>query len=75
MLVLGVLEVVLLEVSPQELDAFGAASLLLADDVSEVGAELHGFGESSSLRHDEDLSFGVGQEKRKDATVAIELRW
>ena len=51
LLVLGVLEVVLLDVSPQLLDAFSAAGLLLADDVSELGAELHGFGKSGSLRH------------------------
>ena len=51
LLVLGVLEVVLLEVSPQKLDAFGTASLFLANDVGEVSAKLHGFGESGSFRH------------------------
>jgi len=51
LLVLGVLEVVLLDVGPQLLDAFSAAGLLLADDVSELRAELHGFGKSGSLRH------------------------
>ena len=54
--VLGVLEVVLLDVGPQLLDAFGAAGLFLANDVSEVRAELHGFGKSGSLRHF-DLGF------------------
>jgi len=51
LLVLGVLEVVLLDVSPQLLDALSAGSLLLADDVSELVGELHGLGESGSLRH------------------------
>ena len=36
LLVLGVLEVVLLEVGPQLLDALGAGCLLLADDVGEI---------------------------------------
>jgi len=49
--VLGVLQVVLLDVGPQLLDAFGAAGLLLANDVGELSAELHGFGKSGSLRH------------------------
>ena len=57
LLVLRVLEVVLLEVSPQKLDAFGTASLLLANDVGEVSAELHGLGKSGSLSHF-DLKFG-----------------
>ena len=51
LLILGVLEIVLLEVGPQKLDAFGAAGLLLANDVGELSAELHGFGKSGSLRH------------------------
>ena len=51
LLVLGVLEVVLLDVGPQLLDAFGTAGLLLANDVGQLGAELHGFGKSGSLRH------------------------
>ena len=45
------LEVVLLDVGPQLLDALRAGSLLLADDVSELGAELQGLGESGSLGH------------------------
>ena len=57
LLVLRVLEVVLLEVSPQKLDAFGTASLLLANDVGEVSAELHGLGKSGSFSHF-DLKFG-----------------
>ena len=52
LLVSGILEVVLLEVSPQFLDAFSTASLFLANDVGEVSAKLHGFGESGSFRHD-----------------------
>jgi len=62
LLVLGVLEVVLLDVGPQLLDALGPGSLLLADDVSELSGELHGLGESGSLRHVEFLR--VGFEKR-----------
>ena len=55
LLVLGVLEVVLLEVGPQELDALGAGGLLLSDDVGQVGGQLHGLGQSLSLRHGEVL--------------------
>jgi len=51
LLVLGVLEVVLLDVGPQLLDALGAGRLLLPDDVGQLGAELHGLGETGSLRH------------------------
>ena len=51
LLVFRVLKVVLLDVSPQLLDALSPGSLLLADDVSELGGELHGLGESGSLRH------------------------
>jgi len=51
LLVLWVLEVVLLDVGPQLLDALGTGGLLLADDVSELVGELHGLGESGSLRH------------------------
>ena len=51
LLVFGILEVVLLDVSPQLLDALSTGSLLLADDVSEVAGELHGLGESGSLGH------------------------
>ena len=39
LLVSGILEVVLLEVSPQFLDAFSTASLFLANDVGEVSAK------------------------------------
>jgi len=62
LLVLRVLKVLLLDVSPQLLDALGPGSLLLADDVSELSGELHGLGESGSLRHVEFLR--VGFEKR-----------
>ena len=51
LLVLGVLQIVFLQVSPQKLDAFGAAGLLLANNVGQVGAELHGFGKSGSFGH------------------------
>ena len=52
LLVLGVLEIVLLEVGPNQLGAFGAAGLLLANDASEVGRDLHGLGtHTSSFGH------------------------
>ena len=51
LLVLRVLEVVLLDVGPELLDALGAGSLLLANDVGQLGAELHGLGQTGSLRH------------------------
>ena len=51
LLVLGILEVVLLKVSPQLFDALGAGGLLLADDVGELGAEAHGLGKTGSLGH------------------------
>ena len=46
LLVLWVLEIVLLQVGPQLLDALGPGGLLLADDIGEVGGELHGLGQS-----------------------------
>ena len=51
LLVFGILEVVLFQVSPKLFDAFGTAGFLLADDVSQFSRELHGFGESGSFRH------------------------
>jgi len=66
LLVLGVLEVVLLDVGPQLLDALGPGSLLLADDVSELGGELHGLGESGSLRHVELVGFRCLVKDRKE---------
>ena len=51
LLVVGILQVVLLEVSPKLFDAFGTARFLLANDVSQFGGELHGFGETGSFRH------------------------
>ena len=48
------LEVVLLDVGPEELHELGAGGLLLADDVGQLGAELLGCGETSS-RHDVGL--------------------
>ena len=59
LLVLGVLEIVLLEVGPNELGAFSAASLLLADDVSEVGGDLHGLGKSGSSSFGHLCKFGL----------------
>ena len=51
LLVVRSLEVVFLKVSPKFLDAFGTAGLILANDSSQIGAELQRFGESGSLRH------------------------
>ena len=51
------LEVVLLDVGPEELHELGAGGLLLANDVGELSAELLGCGETSS-GHFERLSFG-----------------
>ena len=68
LLVLRVLKVVLLDVSPQLLDALSPGGLLLADNVSELSGELHGLGESGSLRHVESwLVFGAWSKiERKD---------
>jgi len=65
LLVLGVLEVVLLDVSPQLLDAFGTAGFLLSDNVGELSAELHGLGESGSLGHFEFFWFWSGGVREK----------
>lgn len=51
LLVFGVLQVVLLDVSPQLFDAFSAAGFLLANNVGELSAELHGLGETGSFGH------------------------
>ena len=57
------LKVVLLDVCPQELHELGAGSLLLADDIGELGAELLGCGETSS-GHFVVLKFGIRYERR-----------
>merc|ERR1719310_1333781 len=49
--VFGVLEIVLLDVCPKLFDTFSTASLFFANDIGEVSAELHGFGESGSFGH------------------------
>ena len=59
LLVLGILQVVLLDVGPEELHELGAGRLLLADEIGELGAELLGLGESSSSGHDVDLGMGL----------------
>ena len=51
LLVVRSLEVVFLKVSPKFLDAFGTAGLILANNSSQISAELQRFGESGSLRH------------------------
>ena len=69
LLVGGVLELVLLEVGPELLDALGAGGLLLAHDGGEVGGELHGLGDAVgllSLRHGDEIWWGSwGISKRK----------
>jgi len=42
--VFWILKIVFLDVSPQLFDAFGSGGFLLANDVGELGAQLHGFG-------------------------------
>ena len=55
LLVLRVLQVVLLDVGPELLDALGPGGLLLANNVGQLGAELHGLGQTGSLRHLEEV--------------------
>ena len=57
--VLRVLEVVLLDVGPELLDALSAGGLLLADNGSQLGAEAHGAGEGGSLGHGDGVGAGV----------------
>ena len=54
LLVLGVLELVVLDVGPESLDNLGPGellSLLGTNKVSQLGAEVQRLGESGSLRH------------------------
>ena len=55
------LEVVLLDVGPEELHELGAGGLLLADDVGELSAELLGCGKTSS-GHFVELKLGLNCE-------------
>ena len=71
MLVLGVLEVVLFDISPELLNAFGTAGFFLADDVSELSTELHGFGKSGSLRHVDSLVFRRFDKKSANNTIRL----
>ena len=57
LLVFRILEIVFLDVGPELFDAFGTAGFLLANNVSQVSAEFHGFGKSGSLRHVEVFCF------------------
>ena len=52
LLVLGVLELVLLDVSPELLDALAPGRLPLADDVGKLVGEAVSLGQTCSLRHD-----------------------
>ena len=74
LLVLWVLEVVLLDVSPELLDALCAGSFLLAHDVSQLSAQLHGLGKSGSLRHLEEvwvLKFGFEKNGKNPANKNV----
>ena len=67
-LVVRVLQVVLLEVGPNLLDALRAGGLILADDVSEVVGELERLLESFSFRHFDlfrDVEVGSGKRLSK----------
>ena len=71
------LQVVLLDVGPEELHELGAGRLLLADEIGELGAELLGLGESSSSGHDVDLGMGLRAWERSGLTsraVKMKLR-
>jgi len=57
LLVLRILEIVFLDVGPELFDAFSTAGFLLANNVSQLSAEFHGFGKSGSLRHVEVFCF------------------
>ena len=62
LLVLGVLELVGLDVGPEALDHLGSGELLVllgADEVSQLLAETQRLGESGSLRHLECLVLTV----------------
>ena len=56
--VVGVLKVVLLDVGPKTLGAFSARGLLLTDDFSEFGTELHWLGQTGSFARHVD-GYGV----------------
>merc|ERR1719491_2699647 len=46
LLVVRSLEIVFLEIGPKKFDTFGTAGLHLANDISQISAELQRFGES-----------------------------
>ena len=71
LLVLGVLEVVLLQVGPELLDALGPGGLLLANDVGELGGELHGLGETGSLGHFGRFLGVIRRAFEKEVTVGV----
>ena len=60
--VFRILEVVLFQVSPKFFEAFGTACKSVANNVSQFGGELHGFGETGSFRHG-DLRWFFGLKK------------
>ncbi len=51
LLVFRILKIVLLDISPELLDALGSGGLLLANNVGEVSRELHGLGQTGSFWH------------------------
>ena len=69
LLVLRVLEIVFLDVGPELFDAFSTAGFLLANNVSQLSAEFHGFGKSGSLRHVEVFCFVSKNLKGKSAKM------
>merc|ERR1712062_497944 len=51
LLVFRILEIVFLDVGTELFDAFSTSGFLLANNVSQLSAEFHGFGKSGSFRH------------------------
>ena len=63
LLVLGVLEVVLLEVGPQLLDALGPGRLLLADQLGQLGGEPHGLDKTAAASGHGEIVVVEGEEE------------
>ncbi len=69
--VLWVLQVVLLDVGPELLDALGAGGLLLADDGGQLGAQLHGLGQAGSLGHLGGVGVGGVEDKIEEDVLRL----
>jgi len=65
LLVLGVLELVLLDVGPQLLDDLAPSGLRLADNVGQVLGQLVGLGQPRTLRHFEAAEAGASKQRYK----------